>query len=188
MHTIEPHFLWRSLYTAQQDPHSPFYGYENSEVFFTDKIYNHVIHPQWDNIGCETLFIKQLYTDYTLGFTVLEFMGEWNDVLHNDIMTVKRDVIEPILYAGINKFILLGDGILNFHANETDYYEEWLDEVEDGWIACVDFREHVLQQLRQYHLDYYLNIGGALNELEWRKLSPSKLFTCVEKLMLKRVG
>jgi hypothetical protein len=188
MHTIEPHYLWRTIYTAQTDVHSPFYGYTNSEVYFTDKIYNHIIHPQWDNFGAETLFIKQLYADYREGYTILEFFGEWNDVLHNDIMTLKRDVLEPMLHAGINKFILLGEGVLNFHAGDSDYYEEWFDEVEEGWIACVDFRPHVLDELRQYHLDYYLNVGGKLNDIPWRRLSPVKLFAQVQKLLTKRLG
>lgn len=187
MHTIEPHYLWRNLYTAQADRYSPFYGYENSEVYFTDKIYDHLIHPQWDNFGAETLFIKQLFANYHEGYTILEFFGEWNDVLHNDIMTLKRDVLEPMLYAGINKFVLLGDGILNFHAGEADYYEEWFDEVEEGWIACVDFRPHVLDELKQYRLDYYLNFGGDLDDLEWRKLSPMKLYARVKQMLNHRL-
>ncbi len=188
MHNIEPHFMWRNLYIAQADPHSPFYGYENSEVYFTDKIYNHLIHPQWDNIGAETLFMKQLYADYNEGFTILEFLGEWNDVLHNDIMVLKRDVLEPMVYAGINKFILIGEGILNFHADISDYYEEWFDEVEDGWIAGVNFRQHVLDELKQYHLDYYINVGGGLDDLEWRRLSPRKVYEKVNGLLVKRLG
>jgi hypothetical protein len=187
MHTIEPHYLWRHLYTAQADPYSPFYGYENSEVYFTDKIYDHLIHPQWDNIGLETLFIKQLYADYSIGFTILEFLGEWNDVLHNDIMTLKRDVLEPMLGAGLDKFILLGEGVLNWHADASDYYEEWFEEIEEGWIAGVNFRPHVLSELQDYKLDYYINVGGELDELEWRRLSPLKLFKKVEGLLMKRL-
>ena len=61
MHTIEPYFNWRQLYQASEDPRSPFFGYFNSEVYYTDTIYDHVIHPQWDSIGCETLFLKVLY-------------------------------------------------------------------------------------------------------------------------------
>lgn len=188
MHTIEPHYLWRHLYLAADDERSPFYGYQNSEVYFTDKIYDHLIHPQWDNFGAETLFVKQLYIDYDQGFAIIEFFGEWNDVLHNDIMVLKRDVLEPIMHEGINKFILIGDNLLNFHAGDTDYYEEWQDEVEDGWIALVNFRPHVLDEINRYNLDHYLIYGGELDDLEWHRWSPQKMFVKVDQLVSRRLG
>ncbi len=188
MHTLEPHYLWRHLYLAAEDIRSPFYGYQNSEVYFTDRIYDHIIHPQWDNFGAETVFIKQLYADYEEGYTILEFMGEWNDVLHNDIMTLKRDVIEPMLEQGLNKFILLGENLLNFHADETDYYEEWADEVEEGWIALVNFRQHVLDEISNYNLDHYLVSGGELDDLEWHRWSPKKMFQKINGIISRRLG
>jgi hypothetical protein len=187
LHTLEPHFNWRHLYQANQDPRSPFYGYENSEVFFTDKIYDHVIHPQWDNFGAETLFIKQLYADYEEGYTILEFMGEWNDVLHNDIMTLKRDVLEPMMLEGITRFILIGENLINFHADISDYYEEWFDEVEEGWIALVNFRPHVLREISDYGLDQYLIFGGMLDDLPWQRSSPKKVYTQVKKAVEYRL-
>lgn len=188
MHTLEPHYLWRHLYLATEDERSPFYGYQNSEVYFTDRIYDHLIHPQWDNFGAETLFMKQLYADYDKGFTILEFIGEWNDVLHNDIMTLKRDVLEPMMGEGINKFILIGENLLNFHADEADYYEEWADELEDGWIALVNFREHVLDEVSRYNLDHYLIYGGKLDELEWHTWGPQKVFQKVSEIIGRRLG
>ena len=188
MHTLEPHYLWRHLYLATEDQRSPFYGYQNSEVYFTDKIYDHVIHPQWDSFGAETLFVKQLYADYEMGFTILEFMGEWNDLLHNDIMTLKRDVLEPMLYEGINKFILVGDNLLNIHAGDTDYYEEWFDEVEDGWIALLNWRQHLIDEIKQYHLDEYLIYGGELNQMDWHRWSPAKVYSKVNTLVQRRLG
>ena len=187
MHTIEPHYLWRELYLASEDERSPFYGYENSEVFFTDKIYDHLIHPQWDNFGAETLFIKQIYADYERGFTIMEFFGEWNDVLHNDIMTLKRDVLEPIMYEGINKFILVGDNLLNFHADNTDYYEEWFEEVGDGWIALVNFRYQVLDEIRNYGLDEFLVFGGELDDMNWYRNSPHKMFSRIKQIVERRL-
>ena len=58
MHDIEPYFNWRHLYISADDEQSPFYGREYSEVEFTNSIYNFVIHPQWDDFGSETLYIK----------------------------------------------------------------------------------------------------------------------------------
>lgn len=187
MHTIEPHYLWRRLYRASEDENSPFYEYENSEVYFTDKIYNHLIHPQWDYFGAETLYIKQLYTDYDEAYTILEFIGEWNDVLHNDIMFLKRDVIEPMIQVGITKFILLGENILNFHAENSDYYEEWFEEVEDGWVALVNFRKHLLDEIRDYNLDQYLVFGGKLDELPWHTWGPKKVYSKVKEIVERRL-
>ena len=64
MHTIEPHYSWRELYTAEEDKNSPFYGREYSEFEFSHSIYNYVIHPQWDFFGSQTLYLKILYADY----------------------------------------------------------------------------------------------------------------------------
>ena len=94
MHTIEPFYNWRGLYIASEDIQSPFYEREYSEFEFTDSIYNYLIHPQWDNIGSPSLFIKILYADYQEGFCVIELFGEWNDAVENDIMTFKRDVMK----------------------------------------------------------------------------------------------
>ena len=55
-----------------------------------------------------TLYLKILYADYERSFAVIEFIGEWNDALYNDIMFVKREVIESMVGNGINKFILIG--------------------------------------------------------------------------------
>ena len=62
MHTLEPYFNWRNLYIAAEDPQSPFFEYQNSEVHFTDSIYNFLIHPQWDSMESETLFLKVMLT------------------------------------------------------------------------------------------------------------------------------
>lgn len=188
MHSLEPHFLWRHIYQASKDPKSPFYGYQNSEVYFTDKIYDHLIHPQWDNFGVETLFIKQLFTDYEEGYCILEFIGEWNDLLHNDIMVLKRDILEPIMWEGVNKFIFIGENILNFHASDTDYYEEWQEELEEGWACLVNFRKHVLDEMNEYNLDQYLISGGDLDDLDWQKWSPKKMFLQVNELVSRRLS
>jgi hypothetical protein len=135
MHLVEPHFGWRGYYSAEEDTQSPFYGRIYSEFEFTNKIYNYVIHPQWDEIGSETLFIKILFTDYQDGYSIIELIGEWNDAIENDIMTLKRDIIELLIHEGINKFILIGENVLNFHSSDDSYYEEWIDDIEDGWVA-----------------------------------------------------
>ena len=92
MHTIEPHYNWRHLYIASEDTQSPFYGREYSEIEFSNAIYDYFIHPQWDQIGSATLYIKIVFVDYDSGYCIIELMGEWNDCLYNDVMYLKRNI------------------------------------------------------------------------------------------------
>ena len=155
MHLIEPFYLWRTDYIASVDPLSPFYEREYSEFEFNNSVYDFYIHPQWDNIGSPTLFIKILYVDYDDQFAIIELIGEWNDAIENDIMTFKRDIIDPMIDEGITKFILIGENVLNFHYSDDCYYEEWFQDVEDGWIVGLNFQEHVLQEFKQNNIDYF---------------------------------
>lgn len=188
MHYVEPHYNWRGYYIASEDPSSPFYGREYSEFEFNNSVYNFFIHPQWDSIGSPTLFIKILFTDYESGFVIIELLGEWNDAIENDIMILKRDIIEPIMEQGITKFILIGENVLNFHYSDDCYYEEWFDEVEDGWIAMVNFHEHVISEFERANIDHYFLMGGELEEIEWRTYLPQQFFDKVNGLVNKRIG
>src|SRR5690606_34352084 len=167
MHEIEPYYNWRHRYIAEEDERSPFFGQEHSEFHFTHAVYDHVIHPQWDAIGSETLYMKLLFADYDEGFAIIEFIGEWNDLLGNDIMFLKRDIVEPIMAQGISKFILIGENVLNFHTSDEEYYNEWFEELaeEDGWIALLNFRDHVLADMQQANIDQYFLLGGKLNAM-----------------------
>ena len=187
MHEIEPYYNWRHLYAAEDDERSPFFERTYSEFEFTNQLYDFLIHPQWDDFGSSTLFIKLLYTDYDDGFTIIELLGEWNDTINNDIMLLKRDIIEPLMDYGINKFIVIGENVLNFHSSDDSYYEEWFDEVEDGWITFVNFQEHVLREFSDHHLDYYINFGGELDDIAWRNANPTQLFGKVGTLITKRL-
>lgn len=187
MHDIEPHFNWRIKYISEEDEKSPFYGKEYSEFFFSEAVYDHYIHPQWDNMGSPTLFIKILYVDYELGFSIIEMIGEWNDAIHNDIMILKRDIAEHMMYHGINKFILIGENVLNFHTSDDCYYEEWFDEVEEGWIALVNFRPYILTEFTSADLDQYFVMGGKLDEVDWRSQEPKDFFEKINNLVTKRL-
>jgi hypothetical protein len=187
MHDIEPHYSWRHFYIASEDERSPFYKREYSEFEFSNAVYNYLIHPQWDEFGSSTLYLKLLFADYERGFCIIELIGEWNDYLYNDIMYLKRNVIEHLVAEGITKFILVGENVLNFHHSEDDYYQEWFDEIEDGWIVGINFRDHVIKEFEQGNLDYYLALGGRFNGLAWRTADPVKLFHLVEQLITKRL-
>src|SRR6185312_16127198 len=114
MHDIEPYFNWRHLYMAEEDKLSPFFGREYSEFEYSQTVYNYYIHPQWDEFGSRTLYMKILYVDYGEHFAVIELMGEWNDDIENDIMTLKRDIVDDMIGFKITKFILVAENVLNF--------------------------------------------------------------------------
>ncbi|SFT75760.1 hypothetical protein SAMN05216474_2203 [Lishizhenia tianjinensis] len=187
MHFIEPHFSWRDYYVASEDAYSPFFEREYSEFEFSDALYNFAIHPQWDNFGSPTLFMKILYADYEIGFCIIEFIGEWNDAINNDIMTLKRDIIEHLMQNGIDKFIIIGENVLNFHYSDDSYYEEWFDELEDGWIAMVNFHDHVLEEFKEIHLDQFFVMGGELEDVSWRTYNPIQFYGRIEQYVQKRL-
>lgn len=188
MHTLEPYYNWRSYYIASEDPKSPFYDREYSEFEFTNQIYDHLIHPQWDDFGSQTLFLKVLFADYDEGYAIIEFIGEWNDCIYNDVMTLKRDFIDLLVDEGIAKFVLIVENVLNFHSSDDCYYEEWFEDVEDGWIALVNPREHVLQEMQDINIDQYFVCGGKLNEIGWRTYSPMNFYQKVEAYVQHRLG
>jgi hypothetical protein len=190
MHDLEPYHLWRDRYVAEEDERSPFYGQEHSEFEFTHAVYDHALHPQWDSIGSETLYIKVIYADYDEGYAIIEMIGEWNDLLGNDIMYLKRDHLEPMMYEGISKFILIGENVLNFHTSDDEYYSEWFEELSeaDGWVALVNFRQHVLEDMQSANIDQYFLLGGKLNTMAWRTYEPEGVFANVEAMVMRRLG
>src|SRR5690349_6526633 len=149
MQDIEPYYAWRELYQSSEDEYSPFFERVYSEFEYSNTVYNYYIHPQWDDFGSQTLYMKILFIEYEQKYAIIEFIGEWNDAINNDIMFLKRDIIENMMKHGINKFILIGENVLNFHASDDCYYEEWFQDVDDGWIAALNFREHVLKEFEK---------------------------------------
>lgn len=188
MHDIEPFYNWIKLYSSQSDERSPFYGREYSEFEFSQTIYNYYIHPQWDFFGSNTLYIKIIFIDYEESYAIIEMIGEWNDAINNDIMWLKREVIEMLAEEGIDKYILIGENVLNFHSSDDCYYEEWFEDNEEGWIAAVNFREQVHNEWKQVNIDNYLVYGGELDEISWRTMSPSQLYNKVNKIITYRLN
>ncbi len=188
MQDLEPYYNWESLYNSSEDELSPLFGREYSQFEYVNTIYNFYIHPQWDYIGSPTLYIKILFADYIQGYAIIEMIGEWNDAINNDIMFLKRDIADVMIAEGINKFIIIGENILNFHFSDDCYYQEWFEDVEDGWIVALNFREHVIFEMELGNIDYYLGMGGELDMLEWRTFSPMALFERVEGVLTKRLN
>jgi len=153
-----------------------------------EKIYDHYIHPQWDSMGSSTLFLKILFVDYDDGYAFIELIGEWNDTLYNDIMFLKREIADHLISDGIDKFVLIGENVLNFHAGDDCYYEEWLEDIESGWVVLLNFREHVLAEFHQANLTNYFILRGEINEIAWRTYRPLQLFQKIEQYVVKRVS
>src|SRR6478735_1622502 len=167
MHAIEPYYRWLDLYNSEEDPLSPFYQRFHSEFEFTHQIYNYLIHPQWDDFGSTTLFLRIIYCDYQAGFAIIEMIGEWNDAINNDIMLLKRDVADVLIQESINHFILIGENVLNFHYSDDSYYEEWFEDVNDsdGWIVLLNFKPHVLAEMTKCNIDQYVATGGEFDTM-----------------------
>ncbi|MFN3403868.1 MAG: hypothetical protein ACK40G_07225 [Cytophagaceae bacterium] len=187
MHEIEPYYRWEKYYSSAEDEKSPFYGVEYNFQYYTNDIYGYYIHPLWDFIGSETLYIKILYINYETRVAIIEMIGEWNDTLHNDIMHFKRNVIDHLVSQNINQFILLGENVMNFHGSDDCYYEEWFEDIEDGWIAAVNFRDFILDEWKKFNLDYYINYGGSLEISNWRTMNPVTFYETVKQNIIKRL-
>ncbi len=191
MHLIEPHYAWLNYYQASEDPRSPLFAAENDLNQYTNTIYGYYIHPQWDSLDSHTLYLKILFADYeTDRLAIIELLGEWNDTLENDVMSLKRMIVDPLVAQGIRRFVLIGENVFNFHGSDDEYYAEWFDDVDDegGWIAAIGFQEHVRREMAQYHVDAYLNFGGLLDTLPWRTMSPPQLGQVVDQLIQRRLG
>ncbi len=186
MHEIEPFYNWRHIYTSEQDERSPFFGRVYSEFEFSQTIYNYYIHPQWDDFGSRTLYLKVLLADYDEHYAVIELIGEWNDAIENDIMELKREVSDHFFKQGITKFILIAENVLNFHSGDRDYYQEWFEEVtdENGWIVILNMPEQTQYDFRRSKLNRYIELMELDN---WRTYKPFHLFRKIDEYLMKRL-
>ena len=176
MHNIEPFYLWKHIYDSVEDKNNPFYGAIYNEFQFTNKIYNFFIHPQWDEMESETLYLKILFVDYEESQCIIELIGEWNDCINNDIMFLKRDIIDRFIKQDIKNYILLCDNVLNFHGSDDCYYEEWKEDIEEGQIFFVNTHDHVYEEMRSMGIHRYVNFQKNNNQINWRKMDPNALF------------
>lgn len=186
MQDIEPYYNWRHLYTSEEDEHSPFYGRTYSEFEFSQTVYNYYIHPQWDEFGSRTLYMKILFVDYEQSYAIIELLGEWNDAIENDIMTLRRDVTDILYAKGVNKFILIAANVLNFHSSSDDYYQEWREQISDegGWVVIIDMPEQSQYDFKRARLTNYISL---IDFPHWRTLKPEIVFQEVESLFGRRL-
>jgi len=112
MQDIEPFYNWRHLYVAEEDSRSPFYGRTYSEFEFSQTIYNYYIHPQWDEFGSRTLYMKLLFADYEQSYAIIELLvdalrpltGEKLQLTSNEAGKTTREVYKEGLATNIACF------------------------------------------------------------------------------------
>jgi hypothetical protein len=181
---IEPYYNWRHLYTAEEDEHSPFYGRSYSEFEFSNTVYNYYIHPQWDEFGSRTLYMKSLMVDYDLNYAIIELLGEWNDAIENDIMILRREVTDKLFARGITKFILIAENVLNFHSSDDSYYENWREEVADegGWVVILNMPQQSQYDFKRARLTNYVQL---MDFEQWRTLKPELVFQQVDNTVMR---
>lgn len=98
-------------------------------------------------------------------------------------MYLYRNIIEEMIGEGINHFILIGENVHAFHADDSSYYEEWMDQMENGWIVGMNFLEHNMQEIQQANLDRYVIFDDAINIINWRTFAPNKLFQEIDDII-----
>jgi hypothetical protein len=131
--------------------------------------------------------MKVLFADYDYNFAIIELIGEWNDAVENDIMQLKRSVIDLMIAKGIVKYILITENVLNFHSSDTDYYQEWSEDVRDegGWIASINMPEQSQYDFHKSHIDYYVQLLESPN---WRTFQPNDFFQSIDNQMLRLIS
>ena len=114
-------------------------------------------------------------------------IGEWNDAVENDIMQLKRSVIDLLVAKGLYKYILITENVLNFHSSDRDYYEEWYEDIKDegGWIVAINMPEATQYDFRASHIDWYIRFMESDN---WRTFQPQHFFQLVDNQMLRLEG
>jgi len=140
-------------------------------------------------MGSQTLYVKTVYADYDEGYAFIELIGEWNDCLHNDVMFLKRYVADQLIKNNISKFIILCDNVLEFHGSDDSYYEEWWDDVKDdnGWIAIINARDHILDEMESIRLQNYIHVGDELSDVNWRKANPKLAYQEIVRVLNSKV-
>lgn len=187
MQDIEPFYNWRHIYVSEEDQRSPFFGRTYSEFEFSQTVYNYYIHPQWDDFGSRTLYLKVLLADYEEKYAVIEMIGEWNDAIENDIMTLRRDITDILFVKGITKYIFIAENVLNFHSSDDSYYEEWREQLEDagGWVVILNMPAQSQYDFKQARLTNYIEL---VDFPQWRTLKPEIVFQQMEDFMIRRIN
>ena len=105
--------------------------------------------------------------------------------MHNDSMFLKRELVDAMVEEQIYRFIFIAENVLNFHGDETDYYEEWYDDLQEyqGWAVVLNLQPHVLEEMQETRLDDYLHLGTLFNDINWRPHEPARIYEAIEGVL-----
>lgn len=187
MFDITPFQNWLHFYDPYEDALSVYYQQERDEEEMLLQVYNYIISPYWDDFGSRTMYCKVLFVDYEEHAAIIELVGEWNDAIENDIMYLKRQLVDPMLHSGIFKFIFIGENVLNFHSSDLNYYEEWMEDIQDqgGFIVCLNFPAQSKQEMINEGLS---PIFFFLEYDRWRTHDPLPFFEMIENKLLRLIS
>ena len=189
MHALEPYYAWRNHYVASQDPKVRFTTGCTTSLPTTSR--STTISSTRSGMSLEAKrSTRKSCTRITTRDTPSGIHRRVERLPVQRHHALKREVIDPLMAGGVTKFVLIGENVLNFHHSDDAYYEEWFDEVveDDGWIALLNFREHVLADMQAIDLDSYFVLGGELNELGWRTFTPEQLCRRIDDCVEQRWG
>lgn len=186
MSLLEPFEGWLDIYNSEDDELSPFFGQTYNFKEPDNLVYNQILSPYWDMMGSTTLYCKILYVDYKESYCIIELVGEWNDAVENDIMYLKREVIDVLLTQHVNKYVLITENVLNFHGSDDSYYQEWLDDIESesGFIVVLNALEHVKREMGIEGLSRFLFF---FDYDKWRTHQPQHFFNYLEEKVFSKL-
>jgi hypothetical protein len=100
-------------------------------------------------------------------------------------MYLKRQVVDDLSRFEIDKYVLICENVLNFHGSDNCYYEEWFEDIKEsnGWMAFLNLNQHVEEEMVSTQIHHYAAIGGALNDVNWRRYKPAQLVATVDGIM-----
>ncbi|MGB0839623.1 MAG: hypothetical protein ACPGXL_05760, partial [Chitinophagales bacterium] len=55
----------------------------------------------------------------------------------------------------------------------------------NGWVAILNLRQHIEEEMLAGSLQYYISFGEQLNDINWRKLRPQQLFDLIQKIVFR---
>ena len=107
-----------------------------------------------------------------------------------------RAILETIDHPTADKWLRKIDNLdPPFPESDDEYYSEWFEEIEDldtfsnsGWIAGINFPESIKDELSNYNIDVYINLGGSLDVVNWRTMAPKKFCEHIDNLIQKRLN
>ena len=130
----EPFYGWLGLYNPAEDENGPFYGVEANLSDYERFIYTFPAHPDWNDIGSDSLLVKVLFVEYEQGFAIIELFGEWNDLHLNDFKLLAENLFTYLLDCYVNKIILICENVFHIYLDTDDYYQELQEELEEGVV------------------------------------------------------